>query len=195
MTTPLDPLAPVVMTFSDKVANNAEIALKSGSTYVVLVAGILGALYASMSTAQQTQLVEAWPVLRGWTPVITVVVAFIVTKLKPSNTVSAATQTMLTELATLRLNAFLRARGSTELPDPQPAPLPVALAPIVVPAPPAAPPAVALVLAPPRPIPTPMPAPAPATIPLEESEARETLAKMRDLLTAPSHADAASHLT
>lgn len=123
---------PPSLTFSQRVSNNAEVMLKSGSTYVVVVAGILAALYASLTTAQQTQLVEALPFLKGWSPAVTVVIAFIATKLKPSNTVSTQTQAMLSELAALRLNAFLRAHGSVELPVPA-APLPVT--PTVVPVP------------------------------------------------------------
>ena len=126
--------SPPIMTFWQRVQNNAEIGAKSGSTWVVVVAGILGTLYASMTVAQQAQLVDAFPLLKGAAPYVTLIVAFVLTKLKPSNTVSAATQAMLTELATLRLSAFLRARGSPELPTPPPAPLPVPLPAAVVPA-------------------------------------------------------------
>ena len=126
--------SPPIMTFWQRVQNNAEIAAKSGSSYVVIVAGILGTLYASMTVAQQAQLVDAFPLLKGAAPYATLIVAFVLTKLHPSNTVSAATQAMLTELATLRLSAFLRARGSPELPTPPPAPLPVPLPAAVVPA-------------------------------------------------------------
>ena len=140
MITALDPalaavaaeLAPPPLTFAERVRNNAEVMLKSGSTYVVLIAGLLAALYLTMTTAQQTQLVEAWPVLKGWTPAISVVVAFIATRLKPSNTVSAQTQAMLSELATLRLNAFLRSRGAAEIPV---AMTPLPITPTVVPVP------------------------------------------------------------
>ena len=203
-TAAVDPIAPVVMTYGQKIANNFEIATRSGSTYVVLIAGILGALYASMTTVQQTQLIEAWPVLKGWTPVITVVIAFVVTKLKPSNTISSGTQAMLTELAVLRMNSFLRARGSPELPAPPPAPLPVVLAPIPIPAPPAPPPVAAALLAPSAPLPGPV-APAPVLAPgvamafYDPADPREVLARVRELLAPvpapiPPHVDPASHL-
>lgn len=143
--------SPPIMTFWQRVQNNAEIAAKSGSSYVVIVAGILGTLYASMTVAQQAQLVDAFPLLKGAAPYATLIVAFVLTKLHPSNTVSAATQAMLTELATLRLSAFLRARGSPELPTPPPAPLPVPLPAAVVPAA-ALPVAPAVTLIPPPPL-------------------------------------------
>lgn len=133
MSAVIDPrVDPLVMSYTDKILQNAEVALKSGSTYVVLVAGILGALYASMTTAQQTAFVEAWPILKGWTPAISVVITFIVAKLKPSDTISSSTKSMIEELARLRMNAFLRDRGSAELPAPLQATLPVSV-PIVAP--------------------------------------------------------------
>ena len=140
MSTALDPtlaavaaeLAPPPLTFWDRVRNNAEIAAKSGSSYVVIIAGILAALYASLTTGQQTQLVEAFPFLKGWAPAVTVVIAFIATKLKPSDTVSAQTKAMLSELATLRLNAYLRAHGAVEIPV---ATTPLAITPTIVPVP------------------------------------------------------------
>ena len=181
-------LAPPPLTFAERVRNNAEIAAKSGSTYIVVIAGLLAALYATMTTAQQVQLVEAWPVLKGWTPAISVVVAFIATRLKPSNTVSAQTQAMLSELATLRLNAFLRTRGAPEIPVAV-ARLPIT--PTVVPVPVVMP----VVIAPVAPV---------AAVPLPDAALSTTdketalLALVRDYIAEqrakiPPSADAGSH--
>ena len=92
-----------------------------------------------MSAAQQTTLVETLPFLKGWTPVITLLVAFIVAKLKPSNAVSTQTQQLLDEIARLRLNVFLRSAGSAELPTPTPTPVAVpTILPVAVPTQPVA---------------------------------------------------------
>ena len=213
MITAVDPLAPVVMTYGDKVSQNAEIAIKSGSTWVVAVFGLLGGIYASLSAAQQAQLVEQFPFLHGWTPIVTLVVAFLVAKLKPSNAVSASTQSLIDEVARLRLNSFLRARGSTELPPPAAAPLPAV--PSVVPVPaivtPQAPPETLVAAPAPSPIPpgaifTPsvkadIPAQAVVTVsPPLPIDPRLLLSLVHEYLTAqvppkaPASADAASHL-
>lgn len=205
MITAVDPLAPVVMTYGDKVSQNAEIAIKSGSTWVVAVFGLLGGIYASLSVAQQAQLVEQFPFLHGWTPIVTLVVAFLVAKLKPSNAVSASTQALIDEVARLRLNSFLRARGSTELPPPAAAPLPAV--PSVVPVPaivtPQVPPET--LVAAPAPLPIPpsgvfTPAAVVTVSPPLPIDPRLLLSLVHEYLIAqvpskpPPQADAASHL-
>ena len=129
-----------VQTFQQKVAHNAEVAIKSGSTWVVLVAGTLLTLYTSLDDAQKATLLSQFPILSGWTPVITAVAVFLVAKLKPSSAVSSDTKALIDEVARLRMNDFLRKQGAPELPTPPPTPLPVAPATMATIAPPAAPP-------------------------------------------------------
>lgn len=136
-------------TFQARLAHQLEATFRSGSTYVVLVIGILASIYASMSDAQQAALLSTFPFLKGYTPIVGAIAAFLATRAKPSNAVSTQTQALIAEVTRLRMNMLLKAAGQPEIPAPEahaaalpaiPIPAPPIVAPAPIPPPPAPPP-------------------------------------------------------
>lgn len=121
--------AKVAKTFTEKLAHNAETTFRSGSTYVALAIATAVGLYNSLDETQREAILGAFPFLSGWGGVITAVAAFLATKLKPSDSVSTQTASLLEEVARLRLNEYLRSKGVAVVPapvaPPPPAPAPV----------------------------------------------------------------------
>ena len=114
----------VPQTFVEGIAHNAEVAAKSGSTYVVVIFGALAALFAGLNPQQQAALLSSFPFLDGYVPIIAAVVAFLVTKLKPSSAVSSQTQALIDEILRLKTNPVLIAAGLPTIPSPPTIPVP-----------------------------------------------------------------------
>lgn len=121
-------IIPPVQTWQQKFAHQLEVTFRSGSTYVVLIIGTLATIYTTLTDAQQTALLNTLPFLKGYTPIVGAIAAFLVTKLKPSSAISTQTQDFINEVARLRMNALLKAAGQAEIPAPAAAmtlPIPV----------------------------------------------------------------------
>ena len=116
----------VPQTFVEGIAHNAEVAAKSGSTYVVVIFGALAALFAGLNPQQQAALLSSFPFLDGYVPIIAAVVAFLVTKLKPSSAVSSQTQALIDEILRLKTNPILVGAGLPTIPSPPTIPVPAA---------------------------------------------------------------------
>ena len=127
----------VPQTFLEGITHNAEVALKSGSTYVVLIFGALAAMFEGLNAQQQQALLASFPLLSGYTPIIAAIATYVVTRLKPSSAVSTQTQALIDEIIRLKTNPVLAAAGQPTIPEPAKIPVPAEgiVAPIVVPKP------------------------------------------------------------
>lgn len=146
----------VPQTFIQGIANNAETAAKSGSTYVVMIVGALAAAFAAMSPEQQNALVSVFPFLKGQTMIIAAIATYLVTRLKPSSAVSSQTQDLVDEILRLKANPVLVAAGQPPIPGPTTITVPSASVPSV-PAAPQADPMQRSFLSTPTPVDIPLP--------------------------------------
>jgi hypothetical protein len=134
-------------TFTQKLAHQAEITFRSGSTYVVLAIATAVGIFNAMDASQQAALLGTFPFLKGWGGVISAVALFLGTRIKPSNAISTQTAALVQQLERAKLNDWLKKNGVPPLPD-ESSPT----EPVLVPSLPAPPPIYAV---PPSPPPTP----------------------------------------
>jgi hypothetical protein len=98
-------------TFTAKLAHNAEVLFKSGSSWVVIIGAAAIGYFQNLSADDRKALEAAFPVLQGWMPLLALAATFIGAKLKPSNAISSQTKALLEELIRLRMDAEIARRG------------------------------------------------------------------------------------
>ena len=103
------------LTFGQKVGQNLESALRSGSTWVVLIGGSIVAALMALTEEQKATLFQLFPVLQGYWPMLMVICTWAVTRLRPSGKVSSATQAVVDELVQRRVNDWLAQQGKPTL--------------------------------------------------------------------------------
>jgi hypothetical protein len=93
-----------------KIKRNAEIAFKSLSSYVVIAASALAAVWLGLTDAQQTAFIAAHPILTPLAPYLAAV-AWLAAKLAPQNIVLSADKDALRQHAIDWLNQLV-AKGA-----------------------------------------------------------------------------------